>query len=189
VKGASLAETLEAALSELGTVLAGVREAEVAALVGELQAARRVFCAGRGRSELQVRGFAMRLMHLGLGCHVVGETTTPSIGSGDVLVLASGAAATRTLVPIAERARDSGARVVLLTATPSGPLAAFADALVTIDAAASREDPAAPGAPLLPMGSRFELSLAVLLEVVVIRLMARRSVTVAEMFARHANLE
>ncbi len=186
---ASLRELLAAALRDLGGVLARVGEAEVRTLIDLLESSGRVFCAGRGRSELQVRGFAMRLMHLGLRCYVVGDTTTPAIAAGDVLVVASGTAATSTLRPIVERARASGARVVLLTATPGGPLAEHAEALITIDAPASRADPFAPGAPLLPMGSRFELSLAILFEAIVVLLMARRRVTVSEMFARHANLE
>ncbi len=184
-----LRRLLDAALADLASVLAAVREDEVDGLVDAVLAAQSVFCAGRGRSELQVRGFAMRLMHLGLRSFVVGETTTPAIGPGDVLVVASGTAATRTLLPIAERARQAGARVALLTATPAGPLARAADILVSIEAPASRLDPFTPGASVLPMGSRFELSLAILLDVVAVQILARREVTVAAMFARHANLE
>ena len=41
--------------------------------------AERIFVAGRGRAGLQMQAFAMRLMHLGLAVHVVGDVTTPGI--------------------------------------------------------------------------------------------------------------
>jgi 6-phospho-3-hexuloisomerase len=66
-------------LGELGDVLREVDESAVSALQEKLAAARRVFVAGAGRSGLMMRAFAMRLMHLGLAVHVVGDATTPSL--------------------------------------------------------------------------------------------------------------
>ncbi len=56
--------------------------------------ARRIFVAGKGRSGLQMEAFAMRLMHLGLSTHVVGDVTTPGIAPDDVLVIGSGSGRT-----------------------------------------------------------------------------------------------
>lgn len=55
----------------------------------------KVFVAGAGRSGLMGRAFAMRLMHVGKEVYVVGETVTPGIEPGDVLVLGSGSGETR----------------------------------------------------------------------------------------------
>ena len=47
---------------------------------------RRIFVAGEGRSGFSAKGFAMRLMHLGYTVYVVGETITPALREGDLLV-------------------------------------------------------------------------------------------------------
>src|SRR5690349_508592 len=59
-------------------------------LASALLAARRVVLHGLGREGLQMKGLAMRLFHLGLDAHVVGEMTTPPIGEGDLLFVSSG---------------------------------------------------------------------------------------------------
>lgn len=54
----------------------------------------------------------MRLMHLGLTVHIVGETTTPAIGPGDVLLVASGSGTTGGIIRGADSALGAGATVV-----------------------------------------------------------------------------
>ena len=51
--------------------------------------ARRIYVMGAGRSGLVAKGFAMRLMHLGFQSYVVGETITPALQKGDVIVIFS----------------------------------------------------------------------------------------------------
>lgn len=36
-----------------------------------------------------IRGLAMRLMHLGFDSHVVGDTTTPALAAGGLLIASS----------------------------------------------------------------------------------------------------
>jgi 6-phospho-3-hexuloisomerase len=50
-----------------------------------LRQVRAVFAVGNGRSGFVVRVAAMRLMHVGLGAHVVAETTTAAITVDDAL--------------------------------------------------------------------------------------------------------
>jgi Predicted sugar phosphate isomerase involved in capsule formation len=45
---------------------------------------------GAGRSGLVAKAFAMRLMHLGMISYVVGETITPALQTGDLIVVLSG---------------------------------------------------------------------------------------------------
>lgn len=74
---------------------AALPDAPALAAAVELTAnARRVFVHGAGRSGLALQMTAMRLMHVGLQVHVVGETTTPAIGEGDLLLTASGSGTT-----------------------------------------------------------------------------------------------
>ncbi|MFP5367432.1 MAG: hypothetical protein ACLGIS_11380, partial [Actinomycetes bacterium] len=64
-------------LDEISDVFQSVDPAEVAALVTELRLADRIFVTGAGRSGLVLKMAAMRLMHLGLTVHVVGEVYNP----------------------------------------------------------------------------------------------------------------
>ena len=45
---------------------------------------------GAGRSALALKMVAMRLRHLGLDAYVAGETISPALGEGDLLLVASG---------------------------------------------------------------------------------------------------
>jgi 6-phospho-3-hexuloisomerase len=55
-----------------------------------IEAAPKIFLAGAGRSGLIMRALGTRLMHLGKTVYVVGESTTPSIQAGELLILGSG---------------------------------------------------------------------------------------------------
>ncbi len=94
----------------------------------------RVFVTGAGRSGLVARSFGMRLMHLGLTAFVPGETITPATHEGDLLVAISTTGQTGYTVYLAQRAKQLGAKVVLLTAEPDSPMADLADKVVIIPA-------------------------------------------------------
>ncbi len=80
---------LDAIYRELTDIAAALPREEAGALARAIRRARRVFLGGMGRSGLMMRAFAMRLMQLGVEVHVVGDTTTPSIRRGDLLILGS----------------------------------------------------------------------------------------------------
>ena len=73
-------------LQELTHTLSSIDEVQAEKFVQLIDEADEVFCAGAGRSGFQVKGFAMRLMHMGVASYVVGETCTPNIKEGGVLV-------------------------------------------------------------------------------------------------------
>lgn len=85
-------------LHEIDTVLRQVREEQLQELAVKLQKAKRLFVVGEGRSGFMAKSFAMRLMHLGANTYVVGETITPAIAEGDLLVAVSGSGLTTTKV-------------------------------------------------------------------------------------------
>lgn len=109
-------------LTELERTLASVSEPEVAAAQRMILAANRLFVMGAGRTGLALKMAAMRLMHLGLVVHVAGEVTTPAIGPGDLLLVASGSGTTAGPVHAAEIAVKTGAQVLALTASPASKL-------------------------------------------------------------------
>ena len=179
-------------LDEMRRTLNQVSCEEVEALVREVTGAQRVFVAGAGRSGLVMRSFAMRLAQLGLNVHVVGETTTPAVGPGDLLLIGSGSGVTERLVHYAGKAAEAGARVALATASPASPVARIADIVVVIPAPTPKSTKVSGDRELRsrqPMGTLFEQSLGVMLDASVMLLMARLDETESDMFDRHANLE
>lgn len=179
-------------LDELRRTLNQISCDEVEALVREVTGARRVFVAGAGRSGLVMRSFAMRLAQLGLTVHVVGETTSPAIRPGDLLLIGSGSGVTDRLVHYAGKAAETGVRVAAATAIPDSPTARRADVVVVIPAPTPKSTKETGGPEQWsgqPMGTLFEQSLGVMLDACVMLLMARLDETGWSMFTRHANLE
>ena len=103
---------------EIDTVVERLARGETPALarvVDLVAAAPRVFVLGAGRSGLALRMTAMRLMHLGLEVHVVGEVTTPAIVEHDLLITASGSGTTAGILRAAHTAIERGAQVAAIT--------------------------------------------------------------------------
>ncbi len=152
-----------------------------------LQGARRVFVLGAGRSGLALRMTAMRLMHLGLDVHVVGEVTTPAIAAGDVLLAASGSGGTASVVRAAETAAASGARVIAITTAPHSPLAGLAAVSVVVPAAQKQDHNGRLS--IQYSGALFEQSVVVLGDAIFHSLWKASGATADELWPRHANLE
>ena len=176
-------------LEELRGTLSQAEEERVAALLDRITAARRLFLAGTGRSGFMVRSFAVRLVHLGFTAYVAGETVTPNIQADDLLILGSGSGETASLRAMAEKARRVGAPIALITASPQSSIGRLADVVVTLPAPTPKARPAQTASSIQPMGSLFEQSLLLLLDIAVMLLMERGGIGAEAMFARHANLE
>jgi len=179
---------VNAVLDEMHRTLARVPPEGLERLVEAILKADRVYVAGGGRSGLMARAFAMRLMHLGLMTYVVGETTTPAIRSGDVLVSCSASGETQVTVLVSRVAHDAGARVFAITATPDSPMARLADDVIVIPAP-SKRSPARAGESLQYGGSLFEQALLVLLDALGLDIGRRLGTAPQEVDSRHANLE
>lgn len=172
---------------EITDTAAKINEQQVADLARHLSHPGRVFVAGAGRSGLVLRMAAMRLMHLGLTVHVAGDTTTPAISSGDLLLVASGSGTTSGVVKAAETAAKAGARIAAFTTNPDSPLAGLADAVVVIPAAQKTDH----GSSVTRQysGSLFEQVLFLTTEAVFQSLWDNTDVPAEELWLRHANLE
>lgn len=157
------------------------------ALVDEIARARGVFVHGAGRSGLALRMTAMRLMHLGLDVHVVGETTTPAIAEGDVLLTASGSGTTESIVRAARTAVEAKARVALITTATESPLAELASATLVVPAAAKLDRSMTASAQYA--GGLFEQTVVLVGDALFHTLWQRSGRTADELWPRHANLE
>ena len=177
------------ALEELGAVLAGVDTDVIDVACRILAEARSIGVYGCGREALQMKGFAMRLFHLGLPVAVVGDMTMPALGSGDVFLASSGPGETSTVVALMKIAKRAGATNLLLTAQPKGSAVKFADLTLLVPAQTMASDQGASRTSVLPMGSVFEGALFLLFEVMVLKLRTMLNVTPGAMRARHTNME
>ena len=175
-------------LEELEGALSAISPGEAKAFADAILNAERIFVAGAGRSGLAAKAFAMRLMHLGLPVFVAGETTTPGIRAGDLIVIGSGSGATVSLAGMAEKAKAVGASVALVTIFPASRIGSLADLVVEIPAPTPKAS-ASRLTSIQPMGSLFEQSLLLFLDITVMELMARKATNSDAMFQRHANLE
>jgi 6-phospho-3-hexuloisomerase len=183
------AEISSLIVQELGRTLGAISPEDGEALVDAILASRKVFVAGAGRSGFMVRAFAMRLMHLGFDSFVVGETVTPNLEKGDLLVIGSGSGETGSLVSMAGKAKKLEAGLALVTIFSKSSIARLADLVVRIPAPTAKSEVETGFASMQPMGSLFEQSLLLFLDSVIVRLMERRGKDSRTMFMRHANLE
>jgi 6-phospho-3-hexuloisomerase len=182
-----VARNLSLVVDEVAGTTAKIDAQQVAVLAGHLSESARVFVAGAGRSGLVLRMAAMRLMHLGLNVHVAGDTTTPAIGSSDLLLVASGSGTTSGVVKSAETAKKSGARLAAFTTNPDSPLAALADVVVVIPAAQKTDHGSHVSRQYA--GSLFEQVLFLTTEAVFQSMWDHTDIEAEELWLRHANLE
>jgi 6-phospho-3-hexuloisomerase len=180
-------ENLGLILQEITTTAAALKREELAAVARLVGESHRVFVVGAGRSGLVLRMAAMRLLHLGLEVHVAGDTTTPAIRSGDLLVAASGSGTTSGVVKAASTAAAVGARIAAYTTDPDSPLAARADAVVVIPAARKTDHGGAVSRQY--SGSLFEQALFLASEAVFQSLWDADGTPAEDLWLRHANLE
>jgi 6-phospho-3-hexuloisomerase len=186
----SVSESVRLIAAENAALTAAVSaesSAELDAAAGALTSANRVFVLGAGRSGLGLRMTAMRLMHLGLTAHVVGEVTTPAIASGDVLLVASGSGTTTGIVRAAETAVAVGASVIAVTTAPSSPLAELAGVVVVVPAAEKQDRAGDRSAQYA--GSLFEQAVVTIGDALFHSLWQASGQTADELWPRHSNLE
>ena len=187
----SVGDSLGAVFEENTRLVEALREPDRAAALDDaaaaLRGARRVFVLGAGRSGLALKMTAMRLMHLGLEVHVVGDVTTPAIAAGDALLVASGSGTTAGILRSANTAAEVGAQIVCLTTDGSSPLAELAAVTVVVPAAQKQDHGGTRSAQY--SGGLFEQSVVFVGDAIFHSLWLASGATADELWPRHANLE
>jgi 6-phospho-3-hexuloisomerase len=177
----------ELVLHELARGSAEIEWDEWEALPDLILRSARIFAAGNGRSGLALRMGAMRLMHLGRTVHVVGETTTPAIGQGDLLLAVSGSGSTHGTLHAAQTAAKRDATVVAITTDASSPLAQTSPRVLIVPGAVKTDRSGDVSGQYA--GTLFEQLTLVLLDAVFHALWQRSGQTADELYTRHGNLE
>jgi 6-phospho-3-hexuloisomerase len=187
-KSVSLPDTARDALGDLAKTFARLAPDAGDPFIAAILAAKRIAIYGAGREGLQMDGFAMRLFHLGLDVHLVGDMTTPPVGPGELLIVSSGPGASNIGDVLIRVAKEAGAKVAVVTAQPKGRTPSLADVVFHIPAQTMADDQGG-GVSVLPMGSLFETAQMILFEIVILMLRSKIGETAETMRARHTNLE
>jgi 6-phospho-3-hexuloisomerase len=184
----SFRDLTRSALADAGRVIEHLEATAFESFAQAIANAKTIALHGLGREGLQMKGLGMRLFHLGLDAHVVGEMTTPPVGAGDLLICSAGPGDFATIAALMKIAEDAGAKTAIVTAQPSSNLAKSADHVLHIPAQTMADDQGTKTS-VLPMGSLFELSQMLVFELLVLRLRDLKGETAASMRQRHTNLE
>ena len=179
--------TAQAALAEISSIFDHVAPGELDRFAGAILSAKRVHCYGLGREGLMLRALCMRLMHLGLDAHVVGDVTAAPAAPGDLMIVTCGPGEltlTRAMIDLGRRA---GATVLVVTAQPNGTDPRVADIVITLPARTMADDQQRGG--VLPMGTAFEIAMLIFFDLAAIRLRDLTGQTDEQVRARHTNLE
>jgi len=158
---------------------------------------KHILIIGVGRSGLIGKAFAMRLMHLDFDVYVMGETITPAIGHGDLIIAISGSGTTKLAVTAAEIGKEVGARIIAVTSHPNSDLGKIADHVVQIRGRtkiAKEKDYflrqlTGVHEPLAPLGTIFELSAMIFFDSLVAELIKKLGKSEGELHRKHATIE
>ncbi|MCK9630987.1 MAG: 6-phospho-3-hexuloisomerase [Methanoregula sp.] len=185
--------------SKIRAIANKISDNDVEKFIAELLDAKRVYVIGAGRSGLVAKAFAMRLMHLGLKAYVVGETITPALSPGDVMVIFSGSGRTKTVADIAETAKDIGAHICLISSNADSRIGKIADCIVIIEHHRDEvEDDTVEfeirqmmgeHKSFAPLGTLFETASMIFSDAVISRLMEITKTDETALKNRHTNIE
>jgi 6-phospho 3-hexuloisomerase len=182
------------------TIADEIDYAEVNSLVSDilnaLQNKKRVFVMGAGRSGLVVKGFAMRLMHLGLNVYVVGETVTPAVETDDLLIVISGSGETKSINEMSALAKAKGTRLTSITSNKDSTLGTISDTTVIVKGRTKvsgmdfmERQVIGSHISFAPLGTMFEISTMIFLDGVIAALMEITKKSEEDLKRKHATLE
>ncbi|RXE55407.1 6-phospho 3-hexuloisomerase [Methanoculleus taiwanensis] len=185
--------------TKIRTIADVTSDEEIDALLNEILNADRIYTIGAGRSGLVAKGFAMRLMHLGLQSFVVGETVTPAMRKGDIIIAFSGSGETKTVADISETVKEIGGKVCLISSKRDSRIGRMADCTVIIESQRDRvtdesvefeiRQMMGEHKSFAPLGTIFETTAMVFADAIISRLMEITQCDVEDLRCRHANIE
>ena len=192
-------EMMRLMASKIRSIANSISDNDVEKFIAVLLDAKRVYVIGAGRSGLVAKAFAMRLMHLGLHAYVVGETITPALNKGDVMVIFSGSGKTKTVADLAETAKDIGGKICLITSNEDSRIGKIADSIVIIE---QHRDTVTNDAEefeirqmmgehksFAPLGTLFETASMIFADAVISRMMEITKTDESALKNRHTNIE
>lgn len=179
---------LDEIIKELQRSVNLISDEDAERLADRILQSGKIFAAGAGRSGLMVKSFVMRLMQMGFEAYVVGETVTPNLEKNDLFIIGSGSGETKSLVPMAQKAKSLEGIVAAVTIFPDSVIGTLSD--ITVKLPGSPKDKSEGSYQTIqPMGALFEQTLLLFFDAVILKLMEKKGLDSGTMFGRHANLE
>jgi 6-phospho-3-hexuloisomerase len=166
-------------LVEIGKVSAKIKARDLDLIVERITSSERIFLVGEGRSGLVAKSFAMRLARLGKLIYIVGETVTPQIREGDLLIAITGSGETKTVLETVKIFRVLKGNVICISASSESAIVLISHESIIIPAELPkrighvyqlRELVGVPERP--PLASIFELATMIFLEAAAFKLEA-----------------
>ena len=170
-------------LKELEKVIGEIDGGGINELIDLILDSEKVFVMGAGRTMLMCNAFAKRLSHLNVNVYVAGETVTPPIADGDLIIACSSSGETMTTVNISKLAKHYGGRIAVITSNKDSTLYKISDMSICIPCKAGGRE------SVQLMESLFEQAILIVFDCIAIILKERLGIEEEEMRARHANLE
>ena len=192
-----LNEAIDEIVDNVMVVSDETNEESVNEMMDILTSSKNVFVIGQGRSGLVARAFAMRLMHLGIGVYVVGETITPAIDDDDCLLAISGSGETSYIISTAKIAKMRDAKIVAVTSYSESTLGKMSDLVIHIKGRTKvdseknyiKRQMDGKHLSLSPLGTLFEVSTLIFLDALIAQLMDKMGKTEDDLKKRHTVLE
>ncbi|MBP1905541.1 6-phospho-3-hexuloisomerase [Paenibacillus turicensis] len=175
-------------IEELNKTANSIPDEASEALLNQMMKSGKIFVAGAGRSGLMGKAFVMRMMHMGLDAYVVGETVTANLEKGDLLIIGTDSGETKTLIPIAEKAKSLGGIVAAVTISQDSTIGKLADIVVKLPGS-PKEQHESISQSIQPMGSLFEQTMLLFYDALILRYMTQKGLSSSQMYGKHANLE
>ncbi len=183
-------------ISEISSFMEEIEENTIEEVISEILKANKIFIVGAGRSGLVGKAFAMRLMQIGFKVYVVGETITPSMEEGDLLIAISNSGETKSVCLASQIASSIKGNIVVITSNKNSKLAKKAAKSLIINTK-HRTDPnrfvqkgfhnEVPS--FAPLGTLFEVSTFLFFEGLIGALMERMNRKEEDLKKMHSVLE
>ncbi len=184
----TIQEKIDSILEENRRLLQSLSDDAVEDFISGIEAANAIFCSAQGRSGYVLRCFCMRLMHLGYRVYFCGETITPAIGEGDMLVVLSGSGETASTLDSVQIAKDRGAMIFGILGHLSTRIAPLADHSIHLPGTTKLSRDSEPVSSQMA-GSLFEQAAFIFLEAVVLALSKNREEAIDSELRLHAVIE
>ncbi len=176
-------------LKELKDSFKTINQKKTELFINLLIKSKTLFVTGQGRSGLISESFAMRLMQLGIETYHIGDSITPSISKGNLLIAISGSGKTKITNILIKKAKKNGGKIVLITSKKTQKEKEefkYIDLFIEINAKTKKEY---NKKSIEPLGTLFEQSSLVYLDSLIIMLMNKLNIKEKDLGKKHANLE
>ncbi|MCK4445338.1 MAG: SIS domain-containing protein [Thermoplasmata archaeon] len=167
-------------LKEVERILSGNHRAKVKEVIDLIIKAENMFVYGVGRSGLVAKGFAIRLVQLGLSVYFIGDIATPIVDDKSLVLVVSATGETMSAIQTANICRRVGADVVVITAKPHSKLAHAGNIIFSLRTEVTDESK-----KRAPLGTLFEDAAMILLDGIVAELMEKMGQDDKSMRSRH----